>query len=182
MTDRLTRIYTRRGDDGTTRLADGSQLPKDHPRVEALGCLDELSSLIGIVIAHTGSAAPPELTEVQHRLFELGAELAVPGAVRIRAQDITRVEAALDRHNANLPSLKEFILPGGDLAAAHCHLARSVCRRTERRLVKLGHIEQLNPETLRFLNRLSDLLFVLARVLARRDGGKEVYWQPETAG
>jgi len=179
MTDRLTRIYTRRGDDGTTGLADGSRLFKDSGRIEAIGCLDELNSLIGIVMAHAGPAGPAELTGVQHQLFELGAELATPGAERLRAADVASLEQALDRHNRHLPPLREFILPGGDLATAHCHLARSVCRRAERRLVELGRGEALNPETLRYINRLSDLLFVLARVLARRDDGREVYWQPK---
>jgi cob(I)alamin adenosyltransferase len=179
MTDRLTRIYTRRGDDGTTGIADGSRLFKDNHRIEAIGCLDELNSLIGVVIAHAGSSAPVELTGVQHQLFELGAELATPGAERLRAEDVASLEQALDRHNSRLPPLKEFILPGGDLATAHCHLARSVCRRAERRLIELGRSETLNPESLRYINRLSDLLFVLARVLARRDGGREVYWQPK---
>jgi cob(I)alamin adenosyltransferase len=179
MTDRLTRIYTRRGDDGTTGLADGGRLSKDSRRIEALGCLDELNSLIGVVIAHAGSSAPVELVEVQHQLFEVGAELAAPGAKRLQAGDVGSLEQALDHHNGRLPPLREFILPGGDLATAHCHLARSVCRRAERRLVELGRSEALNPETLRYINRLSDLLFVLARVLARRDDGREVYWQPK---
>jgi cob(I)alamin adenosyltransferase len=179
MTNRLTRIYTRRGDDGTTGLADGSRLPKDHVRIEMLGCLDELNSLIGIVIAHAGQAGPAELAVIQHQIFEVGAELAVPASVRIRGEEVVWLEAALDRHNAALPPLEEFILPGGDMATAHCHLARTACRRAERRLVELGRTEQINPETLRYLNRLSDLLFVLARVLARRDGGSEVYWKPQ---
>lgn len=179
MTDRLTRIYTRRGDDGTTGLADGGRLSKDSRRIEALGCLDELNSLLGVVIAHAGPAAPVELVEVQHQLFEVGAELAAPGAKRLQAGDVGSLEQALDHHNGRLPPLREFILPGGDLATAHCHLARSVCRRAERRLVELGRSEALNPETLRYINRLSDLLFVLARVLARRDDGREVYWQPK---
>jgi cob(I)alamin adenosyltransferase len=182
MTDRLTRIYTRRGDDGTTGLADGSRLPKDSRRIEALGSLDELNSLIGLVIAHAGPAAPAELTAVQHQLFEVGAELASPDAERLRSEDVVSLEQALDHHNGHLPPLREFILPGGDLATAQCHLARSVCRRAERRLVELGRSEALNPETLRYINRLSDLLFVLARVLARRDGGREIYWQPKPPG
>jgi cob(I)alamin adenosyltransferase len=180
MTDRLTRIYTRAGDDGTTGLADGSRLSKAHLRIEMLGCVDELNSLIGVVIAHARSDAPQELEGIQHKLFDLGAELAVPGAVRVQAEDVARLEEALDHHNADLPHLDEFVLPGGNLAAAHCHLARSVCRRAERRLIQLAHNEQLNPQTLRYINRLSDLLFVLARVLARRNGGKETYWQPAT--
>jgi cob(I)alamin adenosyltransferase len=182
MTNRLSHISTRKGDDGTTGLADGTRLAKDHLRIEALGCIDELNSLIGLTIAQSApSPPPPELAAAQHKLFELGAELAVPGAERVQSGDVERLEAALKHHNAGLPPLKEFILPGGNLAAAHCHLARTVCRRAERRLVQLGHQEKINPQALRWLNRLSDLLFVLARVLARRDGGQEVYWQPQSA-
>jgi cob(I)alamin adenosyltransferase len=178
MPNRLTRIYTRTGDDGTTGLADGTRVPKDALRVEAMGEVDELSSVLGLVIHSAGASAPAELTEVQHRLFEVGAELALPGQTRLGPADVTALEQALDHHNAALPPLREFILPGGDAAAAHCHLARSLCRRAERRMVRLAREEPVNPETLRYLNRLSDLLFVLARVLARRGGGSEVFWQP----
>ncbi|MEA3275859.1 MAG: cob(I)yrinic acid a,c-diamide adenosyltransferase [Pseudomonadota bacterium] len=178
MSDRLTRIYTRRGDDGTTGLADGTRLPKDHLRIEVLGCLDELSSQIGLVAAHVGREGLKELPRIQNELFELGAELAVPGSERVRQTDVGRLEQVLDAYNADLPPLKEFILPGGGTAAAHCHLARAVCRRTERRLVQLSRTEAVNPQTLRYVNRLSDLLFVLARVLSRRNGGHEVFWQP----
>jgi cob(I)alamin adenosyltransferase len=178
MSNRLTRIYTRTGDDGTTGLADGARVPKDSLRVEAMGEVDELNSVLGLVIHFAGAGAPAELSQVQHRLFEVGAELALPGQTRIARSDVTALEQALDHHNAALPPLREFILPGGDAAAAHCHLARSLCRRAERRLVRLAREESVNPDTLRYLNRLSDLLFVLARVLARRDGGSEAFWQP----
>lgn len=178
MTDRLTRIYTRRGDDGTTGLADGTRLSKDHPGIEVLGCLDEVNSLIGLVRSEAGADAPGELSRIQNQLFELGAELAAPGARRIREQDVSWLEQALDAYNASLPPLREFILPGGGRAAACCHLARSVCRRAERRLVRLARDEEVNPQALRYLNRLSDLLFVAARVLARRDDAGEVFWQP----
>jgi cob(I)alamin adenosyltransferase len=178
MGNRLTKIYTRTGDKGTTGLADGSRVPKDHRRIEVLGCLDELNSLIGLVMAQAEPEAPPELAHIQNRLFDLGAELAIPGAERIMAEDVALLEAALDGYNANLPPLREFILPGGGSAATFCHLARALCRRTERRLVTLAREEELNPQTLQYINRLSDLLFVLARVLARRNGGGEVFWQP----
>ncbi len=180
MPDRLTRIYTRTGDDGSTCLADGTRLPKDERRIEALGALDELNCLIGLIIAHADPGQQAELIRIQHQLFELGAELALPSRQRIRSADVDWLEQVLDRHNDELPPLKEFILPGGNPAAAFCHLARAVCRRTERRLVTLGAHEPVNRETLRYLNRLSDLLFVLARVFARRDGGSETYWEPET--
>jgi cob(I)alamin adenosyltransferase len=181
MTDRLTRIYTRTGDDGSTGLADGSRVPKDDPRIEVLGCLDELNSQLGVVMASldgNGSAdIHAELALIQHRLFDAGAEVAVPGAQRIAADDVRRLEAALDARNDQLPPLREFILPGGGTAAAQCHLARAVCRRAERRLVGFGRGERINAHTLQYLNRLSDLLFVFARVLARAHGGAEVYWQ-----
>lgn len=181
MSDRLTRIYTRTGDDGSTGLADGTRLSKDSPRVEALGCLDELNSLLGLVAAFAGAPPLPELHRIQNQLFELGAELALPAEQRTCAADVKWLEGVLDTRNAELPTLKEFILPGGNAAASHCHLARAVCRRTERGLVRLACNERVNPQTLRYINRLSDLLFVLARVLARREGGGgEVFWQPGT--
>ena len=178
MGNRLTKIYTRTGDDGSTGLADGSRVPKDHRRIEVLGCLDELNSVIGLVIAHAAPDVPPQLSQIQNRLFDLGAELATPGADRAKPEDVAYLEAALEDYNRDLPPLREFILPGGGSAATFCHLARALCRRTERRLVALAREEQLNPQTLRYVNRLSDLLFVLARVLARRNGGSEVFWQP----
>lgn len=178
MGNRLTKIYTRTGDDGSTGLADGSRVPKDHRRIEVLGCLDELNSIVGLIRVRTEPDTPPELARIQNRLFELGAELATPGAQRTQAEDVAYLETALDAYNADLPPLKEFILPGGGSAATFCHLARALCRRTERRLVTLNREESLNPQTLGYINRLSDLLFVLARVLARRDGGGEVFWQP----
>jgi cob(I)alamin adenosyltransferase len=182
MTDRLTRIYTRTGDDGSTGLADGSRLSKDAPRIEVLGCLDELNSQLGVLAASFDPDAlrevSGELRRIQHELFEAGAEIAVPGSERIGADAVRRLETALDGHNERLPPLREFILPGGGIAAAQCHLARAVCRRAERRFVQFGHEERINPHTRRYLNRLSDLLFVFARVLARHETGEETYWEP----
>ena len=179
MANRLTKIYTRTGDDGTTGLADGSRVAKDDMRFEVLGGLDELNALVGLIMVHAQPNVPPELTRIQNQLFDLGAELATPGAERTRPKDVAWLETSLDRYNADLPPLKEFILPGGGAAATVCHLGRAVCRRTERRLVSLGREETLNPQTLRYVNRLSDLLFVLARVLAHRDSGGDVLWQPQ---
>jgi cob(I)alamin adenosyltransferase len=179
MGNRLSRIYTRTGDDGSTGLGDGSRVPKDSPRVEAYGTVDELNSVIGMLLAVPGLA--PEvtecLTEVQHELFDLGGELCIPGHQVIRAEQVARLEETLDKFNDALPPLKEFILPGGGPAAAACHLARTVARRAERRAWTLARAESLNPEVLKYLNRLSDLLFVLARVLARHERGAEVLWR-----
>jgi cob(I)alamin adenosyltransferase len=177
---RLTRIYTRTGDDGSTGLAGGERVRKDSARIGAIGAVDELNATIGLL----RGAAPPEpvdevLEAVQHRLFDLGGELAMPGTELLAASRVQELEQALDRFNADLPPLQEFILPGGNEAAARCHLARTVCRRAERELLRLARDETVNPVSGRYLNRLSDLLFVLARVLARRDGGREVYWRKD---
>ena len=178
--NRLSKIYTKTGDDGTTGLGDGTRTPKDSARVAAYGTVDELNSTIGIVLAQDVPATVREtLTQVQHDLFDLGGELCIPGMAMIHDADVARLETTLDRFNANLPALKDFILPGGGMAAACCHLARTVCRRAERRVVTLSHSESVRPETIRYLNRLSDLLFVLARVLARASGHGEVLWQHE---
>ena len=178
MGNRLSKIYTRTGDDGTTGLGDGSRTPKDAARVEAYGTVDEANSLIGLVLA--GDALPDSvrecLTEVQHDLFELGGELCIPGHSAVSQDFIDRLERDLDALNADLPMLKEFILPGGSTSAAACHVARSVVRRAERRVITLSDTEQVREEAVRYLNRLSDLLFVIARVLARVEGGEEVLW------
>jgi cob(I)alamin adenosyltransferase len=178
MGNRLSKIYTRTGDDGTTGLGDGSRTPKDAARVEAYGTVDEANSLIGLVLA--GDAVPDAvrlcLTEVQHDLFELGGELCIPGHSAVTQDFIDRLERDLDAFNADLPTLKEFILPGGSTSAAACHVARSVVRRAERRVITLADSEQVRDEAVRYLNRLSDLLFVIARVLARVEGGAEVLW------
>jgi cob(I)alamin adenosyltransferase len=178
MGNRLSNIYTRTGDDGTTGLGDGSRTAKDSVRVEAYGTVDEANSAIGMVLA---SDAVPDavrhcLIEVQHDLFELGGELCIPGHVAISNDFIDRLEKQLDNFNDDLPRLKEFILPGGGRAAASCHLARTIVRRAERRTYTLANIEDVRPEIVRYLNRLSDLLFVVARVIARAESGTEVLW------
>jgi len=179
MGHRLSRIYTRTGDDGTTGLGDGSRVRKDHARVEAYGTVDEANSTIGMILAVPG--LPPEvarcLTEIQHDLFDLGGELCIPGTQGIKAERIAQLEQVLDRFNDPLPALKDFILPGGGPAASACHLARTIVRRAERRVWSLAEEEQINMEVPRYLNRLSDLLFVIARVLARHEHGSEVLWR-----
>lgn len=178
MGHRLSKIYTRTGDDGSTGLGDGSRTRKDSPRVEAYGTVDELNSVIGMVLA-SGPAEPVRacLEPVQHDLFDLGGELCMPGMALVDDAAVERLERTLDEFNADLPMLKEFILPGGGPGAAACHLARTVCRRAERRIVTLAATEPVRPELLRYVNRLSDLLFVIARVLARADSGSEVLWK-----
>ncbi len=184
MANRLTKIYTRTGDDGTTGLGSGERVAKDCPRVEAYGTVDELNSCVGLVLATP--TLPPlirdSLTVIQHRLFDLGGELAVPGRDVIIAADSTDLEKVLDELNEDLPPLKDFVLPGGSPGAAACHLARAVCRRAERRVIALHREETVNPESVRYLNRLSDLLFVMSRVLGRLDGGTEVLWKPRPKG
>jgi len=179
MGNRLTKIYTRTGDEGTTGLGDGSRISKHSVRVEAYGSVDEANATIGLVLAETDLPAAIErcLVEVQHDLFDLGAELCLPGHTAVTADFIERLEKQLDSFNADLPPLKDFILPGGGRAASACHLARTVTRRAERRVWSLSESEQVNPAGLKYLNRLSDLLFVIARVLARRDQGQEVLWK-----
>ena len=180
MGNRLSKIYTRTGDDGTTGLGDGSRVAKDDPRVDAYGTVDEANSAIGLVLAtDVPEGIEALLTSVQHQLFDLGGELCIPGHAAIRDADIDALERALDGYNADLPALKEFILPGGGEAAARCHLARTIVRRAERATVALARTETVRAEPIRYLNRLSDLLFVLARVLARASGHGEVTWRHE---
>src|SRR5436190_10913346 len=178
MGKRLTKIYTRTGDDGTTGLGDGARLPKDSLRIEAIGLVDTLNSFVGRVLAHD---IPPAVREchvdVQHDLFELGAELCLPGVTKIEEAHLARLERTLDRFNAELPGLKEFILPGGSPASADAHLARTACRNAERVVVALGHAELGGDGGRKYLNRLSDLLFVLARVINRAAGQPDVLWQ-----
>ena len=180
MGNRLSRIYTRTGDDGTTGLGDGARVRKDHVRVEAYGTVDEANSAIGVVLADEIPADVRDLlVAVQHQLFDLGGELCIPGHAAIADADVVALEQQLDRYNEALPPLKDFILPGGGEAAARCHVARTVVRRAEREAVTLSHHDAVRPEAIRYLNRLSDLLFVLARVLARADGHGEVLWKHE---
>jgi len=181
MGNRLSKIYTRTGDDGTTGLGDGSRVPKDSVRVEAYGTVDELNSAVGVLLAVPGlpPAASACLTQVQHELFDLGGELCIPGHRLITGEQVTQLEQALDGFNEALPPLKEFILPGGGPAAAACHLTRTIARRAERRVWALARVEAVRPEVTQYLNRLSDLLFVLARVLARHELGTEVPWHHE---
>jgi len=175
---RLSKIYTRTGDAGTTGLGDGSRTEKDSARVEAYGTVDELNATLGMLLAcELPDSIGRALIEVQHNLFDLGGELCVPGYTAIVASQVTWLEEVLDAHNAELPPLKDFILPGGGHAASTCHLARTVCRRAERRVHTLARAETVNPQGLAYLNRLSDLLFVFGRVLARGEAGTEVLWQ-----
>ena len=180
MGNRLPKIYTRTGDDGSTGLGDGSRVAKDSLRVEAYGTVDEANSCIGLVLA---SEVPEDirtlLTSVQHQMFDLGGELCIPGHAAIDDEDVERLEQHLDRYNDDLPPLKDFILPGGGEAAARCHIARTVVRRAERETVALSRVETVRPQAIRYLNRLSDLLFVLSRVLARSSGHGEVLWNHE---
>lgn len=183
MGNRLSKIYTRTGDDGTTGLGDGTRVTKDHARVEAYGTVDEANSAIGMILAVPGlhAAVVECLTRVQHDLFDLGGELCIPGMELISATQIERLERELDTFNEPLPALKDFILPGGGPAAAACHLARTIARRAERRVWTLAALESgLRQEPARYLNRLSDLLFVIARVLARHEQGSEVLWKRQS--
>lgn len=181
MGNRLSKIYTRTGDDGSTGLGDGTRVGKDSPRVDAYGTVDEANSCIGLVLATPELPGEVErlLTSIQHQMFDLGGELCIPGHAAIFDADIERLENELDRFNEPLPPLKDFILPGGGEAAARCHIARTVVRRAERECVALARVEAVRPEAVRYLNRLSDLLFVLARVLARASGHGEVIWNHE---
>jgi cob(I)alamin adenosyltransferase len=180
MAHRLSKITTRTGDRGDTGLGDGSRVSKDSPRVRALGDLDELNSAIGVLLAEQPPAEVAEaLAQVQHDLFDLGGEISIPGHALLAEQQVARLEAAIEAWNAELPPLKEFILPGGTRAAAAAHLARTVCRRAERALVALGEKERVGEPARRYLNRLSDLLFIAGRRLNRHAGGSDVQWRHE---
>ncbi|MGI9321369.1 MAG: cob(I)yrinic acid a,c-diamide adenosyltransferase [Thiogranum sp.] len=175
---RLSRIYTRTGDKGTTGLGDGTRVDKDSLRVEAYGTVDELNSLIGLLVSNQlPEVIATQLTDIEHDLFDIGGELSIPGHSVVADKQVERLEHFLDRLNAELEPLEEFILPGGTTAAAVCHLARTVCRRAERRIVTLAREEKVNTASLRYLNRLSDLLFVLARSLNSAEGVKDVLWK-----
>jgi cob(I)alamin adenosyltransferase len=180
----LSRIYTRSGDQGETGLGDGTRVSKDHPRVTAYGEVDELNAVLGLLLVDAADERDL-LRTIQNDLFDVGADLCVPAAVgespekalRVRADQATRLEAEIDRLNARLQPLRSFVLPGGSRVSAWCHLARTVCRRAERAVVTLARAESVNPQVIVYLNRLSDLLFVLARV-ANRDGQDDVLWVP----
>ena len=179
MGNRLTKLYTKTGDDGTTGLGDGSRTTKDSARIEAVGTIDELNSWIGLLLAElpVDEQLIEPLTDIQHRLFDLGGELAVPGFQLIQTEMVSDLEALCDQLNEELPPLKEFILPGGSKSAGLCHMARAVARRAERIIVTLSKEETVGDDLKRYINRLSDVLFVMARQLARRDGGQEVFWK-----
>ena len=182
----LSRIYTKTGDKGDTALGDGSRVPKDHPRVAAFGSVDELNSVLGLVLAYQADMPEAELLRgIQNELFDVGADLCAPlppkgeadQRLRIQARQAERLEKAIDRLNASLQPLKSFVLPGGSIGAAWCHLARTICRRAEREVVTLSRTEPVNPQVIIYLNRLSDFLFVLARVL-NANGSLDVLWVP----
>jgi cob(I)alamin adenosyltransferase len=182
MGNRLTRIATRTGDDGTTGLGDGSRTDKDAPRIHALGDVDELNSVLGVLACED---LPDDiravLSAIQHDLFDLGGELSIPGYTLITESQVAALDASLATYNAQLPRLAEFILPGGSRAASVAHVARTVARRAERSVVALGRLEPVRVEARHYLNRLSDLLFVLARVLNRHAGGTDVQWKRDRA-
>ena len=184
MANRLTQIATRTGDDGSTGLGDGTRVPKDHLRVQAMGDVDELNSTLGVLLAEPLPADVRELLVViQHELFNLGGELSIPGFELLKAQAVLHLDEALAHHNAALPRLKEFILPAGTRSAALAHVGRTIARRAERAVVALTAVDVVRAEPRHYLNRLSDLLFVLARVLNRANldglGGDDVYWHSE---
>jgi len=180
MGHRLSKITTRTGDAGETGLGDGSRVSKDSPRVRALGDLDELNSVLGLVLAEdVPSELRDALGQVQHDLFDLGGEVSIPGHAMLQDPQVARLESAIEVWNADLPALKEFILPGGSRAAAAAHLARTVCRRAERSLVALGATEKIGEPARRYLNRLSDLLFIAGRRLNRHAGRSDVQWRHE---
>jgi cob(I)alamin adenosyltransferase len=178
MGNRLSKIATRTGDDGSTGLGDGSRTAKDSARVHALGDVDELNSFIGLLLCEDLPAdTREELVSIQHDLFDLGGELCIPGYQLIKEEHVARLDALLARYNATLPPLKDFILPAGSRAASLAHVCRTVCRRAERSIVALGRGEAIHDHPRQYMNRLSDLLFVLSRVLNRAAGGSDVLWQ-----
>jgi len=180
MGKRLTQIATRTGDDGTTGLGDNTRVGKDHLRVHAMGDVDELNSHIGLLLCEQLPADARELlVEIQHQLFNLGGELSIPGFELLKGDAVLALDEALAHHNAQLPKLEEFILPAGSRAAALAHVCRTVARRAERAVVALGAQDAVREEPRQYLNRLSDLMFVLARVFNRMNGGDDVYWKSE---
>jgi len=182
MGNRLSRIYTRTGDDGTTGLGDGSRIAKDSLRVDAMGDVDELNSVIGLMITEgVPDILQADLTLIQHDLFNLGGEICIPGYVILQKERIDDLEKAIDSLNDALEPLKEFILPGGTKAASYCHLARTVCRRAERKLITLNRSEPVTAISLQYLNRLSDLLFVMCRIINKGAGVADVLWKNKQA-
>lgn len=180
MGNRLSKIATRTGDNGTTGLGDGSRVGKDSMRVQAMGDVDELNSHIGLLMCEQlPSALREELISIQHDLFDLGGELCIPGYTLIAEAHVARLDALLEKYNADLPPLKDFILPAGSRAAALAHVCRTICRRAERAIVTLGNSEKINDNPRHYMNRLSDLLFVLSRVLNRFAGGNDVLWEKD---
>jgi cob(I)alamin adenosyltransferase len=180
MGNRLSKIATRTGDDGSTGLGDGSRTGKDSARIGAIGEVDELNSFIGLLLAEDMPAElREELVSIQHDLFDLGGELCIPGYQLITDDHVARLDDLLEKYNADLPVLKEFILPAGSRAASTAHVCRTVCRRAERSIVALAKLEPINAQPRQYVNRLSDLMFVLARVLNRFAGGSDVLWQHE---
>ncbi len=180
MGNRLSKIATRTGDNGSTGLGDGSRTGKDSLRIAAIGDVDELNSNIGLLLCEDLPAAMREqLVSIQHDLFDLGGELCIPGYQMIQETQVARLDSLLETYNANLPALKDFILPAGSRAAALAHVCRTVCRRAERAIVALGNSETIHPHPRQYVNRLSDLLFVLSRVLNRHAGGSDVLWQKD---
>ena len=178
MGNRLSKIYTRTGDDGTTGLGDGRRVNKDSLRVDAMGDVDELNSVIGLMITEgVPYILQEQLTQIQHDLFNLGGEICIPGYVILQTERIEDLEEAIDTLNDDLEPLKEFILPGGTKAAAYCHLARTVCRRAERKLIELHRTEKVTEISLQYLNRLSDLLFVMCRMINKEAGVADVLWK-----
>jgi cob(I)alamin adenosyltransferase len=180
MGNRLSKIATRTGDKGTTGLGDGSRVDKDGLRVHAMGDVDELNSQVGVLLCEDlPQAMREELISIQHDLFDMGGELCIPGYTLITAVQVARLDGLLEKYNADLPALKDFILPGGSRAAALAHVCRTVCRRAERSIVSVGKAETINDAPRQYMNRLSDLLFVLSRVLNRYAGGSDVLWEKE---
>ncbi len=178
MANRLTKIYTRTGDDGTTGMADGTRVTKDDLLVHAIGDVDELNSQLAVLACHAPDRFSEAIKTIQNELFNVGAELTLAEAV-IKQENVDWLEHSLDELNQLLTPLKEFILPGGGLAASHCHVARAICRRVERTLISLDKQNTLNKCLKSYINRLSDYLFVLARAISKQEGAAEVYWQSE---
>lgn len=180
MGNRLSKLYTRTGDDGTSGLSDGARVPKNHARMHAMGSVDELNSMIGLMICQLDD---PELeafyTGVQHDLFNIGGEISMPGYAFIQAEKVSMLEAKIDQFNEQLEPLKDFILPGGSAPASVCHLARATARRAERDLISLHQEDEVSSSTRQYLNRLSDLLFVTARIINKNAGEADILWKKE---